>query len=102
MHLTTQTALADGAPPAFNACQAGVSGENLLASMRELMGRDPQVSSGRRATSWRFAERDGQRRFPPDGSLASVAATLKSGPVVIVRVPPSGGHVEHNEISPAP
>jgi hypothetical protein len=70
--------------------------------MRELMGRDLQVSSGPRASSWLFAERDGQWRFPPDGSLASVAATPKSGPVVIVRVPPSGGYVEHDEISPAP
>jgi hypothetical protein len=93
--------LADGAPAVFNACQASgdVSGGDLLASVRALMGHDPQVASGPRATTWLFTERDGQRRFLPDGSMAAVAAAVKRGPVVIVRVPPSGRYVEYNEIS---
>ena len=96
--------LADGAPAVFNACQASgdVSDGTLLASVRAFMGRDPQVSSGPRAASWLFTEHDGQRRFLPDGSLTAVAAALKSGPVVIARVPPSGRYVEYNEISSVP
>jgi hypothetical protein len=91
----------DGVSAISHTCQVSAVAPTagLVAAVQSFMGAAPQLDAS--AKMWIFSERDGRRTFLKDGTIAAVAAAVRTGPVVVISVPKGGELVEYDEVSAA-